>query len=452
MNDDRILEGRVASAYAEMAPAREPARLLDDVLLTTRRARQRPRWLALIKEPPMRISSRVAVGSPAARLASILLATLLLAVLATGAALAGAAFLAGPGVIVVAQDGSGDYTTITEAVAAAEDGDTILVKPGTYVGSVVIDEDLTLRGDGPRDQIVIQNAPDGPVADREVLSEFSNGPLPHFTLLVEDADATIGGLTVSGPRTGGITAIVIGGAPTLDDISIVLDGPPGTWEYWAALYILGDSRAHVLGSALNGYVHIGNGSSPTIEDTDIADRVYIDGSAEAQLLGDSFSSNPRSGYSGVHFVAGSIGSFEGNDLTAGAIEVSEGSDVEVRDNVVGGEGVRVSGEGTTATITGNTIAATFGISVGPGAEATIEGNTITGGMTGLALQSDSVRAESNTITGARIGIRVAGSATPTLTGNSLCDNETNLRVDDGNPTTLDGNEVCADLATAAPGG
>ena len=78
MNDDRFLEREIASAYEETAPSREPDGLLDDVLLTTSHARQRPSWLASIKEPPMRISHSVAVGSPTARVVAIMVATLLM--------------------------------------------------------------------------------------------------------------------------------------------------------------------------------------------------------------------------------------------------------------------------------------------------------------------------------------------------------------------------------------
>ena len=146
MNDDRAYERLFAEGLTErsLPRARPPARLRP-IKSTTGRMRPRPRWLALIKEPPMRISSRVAVGSPTARLAAILAATLLLAVLATGAVVAGGTLLAGPAPIVVAQDGSGSHQTIAEAVAAATDGDTIRVRPGTYPEAVVVDKDIAIR-------------------------------------------------------------------------------------------------------------------------------------------------------------------------------------------------------------------------------------------------------------------------------------------------------------------
>ena len=95
MNDERSLERRIAASYDASASSREPAGLLDDVLLTTGRSRQRPRWLALIKEPPMRLTSGLAVGSPTARVAVLVIATLLLIVLATSAVVAGSTLLAG---------------------------------------------------------------------------------------------------------------------------------------------------------------------------------------------------------------------------------------------------------------------------------------------------------------------------------------------------------------------
>ncbi len=53
MNTDPRLEQRVADALNRAASTREPDGLLDSVLSTVGRTRARPRWLALIKEPPM---------------------------------------------------------------------------------------------------------------------------------------------------------------------------------------------------------------------------------------------------------------------------------------------------------------------------------------------------------------------------------------------------------------
>ena len=71
MNDDARLERLFADALAQAAPTREPpTRLRIRHQTTARRRGPRPRWLALIKEPPMHLDTAVAVGSPMARLSS----------------------------------------------------------------------------------------------------------------------------------------------------------------------------------------------------------------------------------------------------------------------------------------------------------------------------------------------------------------------------------------------
>ena len=55
--------------------------------------------------------------------------------------------LVGPEPIIVAADGTGDVTTIAAGVAQARDGDTVLVRPGTYREQVVIDKAIELRGE-----------------------------------------------------------------------------------------------------------------------------------------------------------------------------------------------------------------------------------------------------------------------------------------------------------------
>ncbi len=57
--------------------------------------------------------------------------------------------------IIVAQDGSGNYLKVMDAVNVAEGGDIIFVKPGIYKEKVVIDkEDIVLVGAGPGKTII----------------------------------------------------------------------------------------------------------------------------------------------------------------------------------------------------------------------------------------------------------------------------------------------------------
>jgi DNA-binding beta-propeller fold protein YncE len=92
MNDDvrpsdlRSLERRIATWMATEALDRDATAELDQILTATSLKRPEPRWLALLKEPPMRLSSPgAAVGLPARRL---VLTFIVLALLAVGAAAA----------------------------------------------------------------------------------------------------------------------------------------------------------------------------------------------------------------------------------------------------------------------------------------------------------------------------------------------------------------------------
>ena len=61
--------------------------------------------------------------------------------------------------IVVAQDGSGDHLTIGAAVSAAQSGDVIRIRGGTY--TELVDPAglaLTMQADDPQDQVVIEGA------------------------------------------------------------------------------------------------------------------------------------------------------------------------------------------------------------------------------------------------------------------------------------------------------
>lgn len=50
--------------------------------------------------------------------------------------------------IVVDDDGAGEYTTIQDAIAASENGDTVWVCNGLYEENVVVDKSITLTGNG----------------------------------------------------------------------------------------------------------------------------------------------------------------------------------------------------------------------------------------------------------------------------------------------------------------
>ena len=80
--NERTLELLVTAWMAdEGAPSRAPAAVLEDVFARTSRTRPESRWLAILKEPPMRTQTRTAVGIPSRGLVLAALLAALLAVL-----------------------------------------------------------------------------------------------------------------------------------------------------------------------------------------------------------------------------------------------------------------------------------------------------------------------------------------------------------------------------------
>jgi Tol biopolymer transport system component len=122
MNHDHSLEREVTEAFFEAAPSREPDRLFDSIMRSTGRMRPRPRWLALLEEPPMRYRSQLSAGSPTLRLTTLLAATLILLVALAGAAIAGASLLRSPDVHTQVRNGLIAYDSDGAIVVAEPDG------------------------------------------------------------------------------------------------------------------------------------------------------------------------------------------------------------------------------------------------------------------------------------------------------------------------------------------
>ena len=96
MSTNLSFERQLATWMAGEAAVGVPAGAIDDALSTTSRLQPRPRWLALLRESPMSIDARVAVGSPPRRLALAAAVTLLLL---AGAFVAGSYLLRTPGAL-----------------------------------------------------------------------------------------------------------------------------------------------------------------------------------------------------------------------------------------------------------------------------------------------------------------------------------------------------------------
>ena len=132
MNEELDFARTVADHIASEGVPPPSDAFYDELISRAGRSGQRPEWLALLKEPPMRHESTLAVGSPTFRIAAILVATILLLAALAGAGIAGSRLLAADGTIVVDPSGNGTTTTIQDALAMADDGDEIVVRPGVY--------------------------------------------------------------------------------------------------------------------------------------------------------------------------------------------------------------------------------------------------------------------------------------------------------------------------------
>jgi dipeptidyl aminopeptidase/acylaminoacyl peptidase len=133
MTDDLRLERTATEMLEAAAPSRAPAGLLADTLASVGRTRQRARWLAYLKEPPMRTPNGVGVGSPTFRLVSIALLTLALALGLTAAAVGAASLLLEtaevPPPFGLAKNG---------LVAYAQDGDIYTVDPASGARRAIV--------------------------------------------------------------------------------------------------------------------------------------------------------------------------------------------------------------------------------------------------------------------------------------------------------------------------
>jgi parallel beta-helix repeat protein len=442
---------------SEDAPRVAPERLVPETLRALRDVRRRPRWLVYLKEPPMRVSSVVAAGSPAARLAALAAATILLIALASGAVVAGASLLAGEGPLIVDRADPDAYQTISEAVAAAEDGDTVLIRPGVYPESIAIRSDITVQGDGARADVVIEFAADGP-GHLEAGESFAYG------ILLEDSDARVSNLTIRGPLDDGtdppVSAVyIVGGAPVVEDIDIVLAGDHwiysgGRYYRRSAVRVTGGSTATIRGSSWDGYVRIfGEPNAPTFEGNTITGQhiAVAEGGQEPIIRGNTLLEGGAVRWDAT----GSGGLMEDNDVT-GWIGVDEYNDPVLRGNRIRGGDPDTSGRyrgaaigiasGATPLVDGNEIEdSTIGIAViGLGAEPEIRGNTILGTSdTAILVESGSAPAiEDNAFEDNAVGITVSSASTPTLSGNTFCGNGQDLIVPDGSELTLDGTTVC----------
>jgi parallel beta-helix repeat protein len=378
------------------------------------------------------------------------------ATLLAAGAIGGAALLAGisrqdagPRTIVVAQDGQGDATTIAEGVALAVDGDMVLIRPGVYPESVVVDKAITLAGDGPRGEVIVEGT-----AGLDDVTEVA-GP---YSFVLRDSDATIAGLTVRG-MAGGM--VVLGGSPTLEDLAFEGTGVPYDSPASCAdergcgisLLITFASTATVRNNlfAGGGEFQVNVNAEPLIEGNELRDGPHLylaDAGDEAVVRNNTISGtfdraigifSPTTmliedneiiaaGGDGItigwSYSAGVDPVIRGNSITNSglAINVQNQASPRLEANVLVDNVNGISATNTTAAMIDNTIrGGGYGIALFSGSTPTIEGNDIQRTQTGLMMQPPLVPFTGNRFCENGQDLLVGGQAEPLPEGNVTCD-------------------------------
>jgi len=383
---------------------------------------------------------------------------------------------------IVGSDG-GDFATIGAAVAAAEEGDVVLVQPGIYEEALIIDKAITLKGDvvPPREVVLTmpEDAPD-PVVPLAPTDARANAPgLPeHVPVGIQliDTDALVQDVVVIG-RGDGIAILVHGGAPTLERVKLKHTNSPFMQTRLAGgLFVEGESAAMVYEAEIWYRVRVSGSSAPVIRDSVLsaAGIAIQDGAAPV------FIDNIVSGDCGCRDAAvlgGAYPTFRGNSFSYVGLDIigaeGDGTGALLEDNRFSGhEEHAITVDGTaTVTALGNRFYGNQQALRVTSAGAEIRDNEFVGNWHTVQLTDTDATFADNTIRGGDYGISVTSSGSPVITGNlienarvsgvfagngtspsivanEICGSSNNLLVAADAAPSIGENEVCPDLAVA----
>jgi parallel beta-helix repeat protein len=318
------------------------------------------------------------------------------------------------GGIKVASDGSGDYTNIVDAVAAAKSGDRIEMMPGTYEGGVVIDKSITIEGIGSFEQIIWK------AKGVDVIQwKAAEGMIKNITLLQE------GGCEKT------CNAIYFSGG------SAVIENNALTSKGGATLYVQGVNSSptiiknNIFGSKEAG-IYLEQESGGTIELNQIYENEFAGievKSGSHPAIKNNHIRNGKQG--GIFFNTDAKGTAENNDIYENGlagIEVKGNADPLVRNNKVYNQkesGIFVNEKGR-GTFEGNDIYGNglSNFNVTAASNPLIRNNKIHEGKEGGVLIEKAAKAtfENNEIYGnAFAGIEIKGGSSPTIRNNVIRD-------------------------------
>jgi parallel beta-helix repeat protein len=298
--------------------------------------------------------------------------------------------------------GPGGYATIGEAVAVAQDGDTVLVRPGTYPESVTITRAVRLVGEGDREAIII---------------ESEAAP----SLVLEASAARVSNLTVRGGalygEDVGVAARIIGGSPDLD--GLVVD----------CLIVVGASASPTIHGCRSCGISFRDGATGTASDNEIKAGLHVEGEGTAPLIRANRISDDPLFLGSILIAGGATGTIEDNDIDI--IDEESGQAL--------GAGIVVEGEGTAPLIRANRIHDSR--SHGPTRDGRVDVLHIRDGATGTIEGNDISAISGGLVLGALILVEGRGTA-PLIRGNRVhAGRSDGIVIRDGATSTIDDNEV-----------
>jgi F-box protein 11 len=256
--------------------------------------------------------------------------------------------------IVVDANGKGHFSNIADAIRVAGPDDILLIRPGVYAESLTIHTSLTVMGDGPLEQIVIESGSGAPIAFRAPFGRIVNltirrkaGEATDHAVEIRTGRLELEGCDISSESLSGI-GVYGDSDPTLrrnrihdsSQAGILASGQSrGTIEDndisnsgYGGLVISGNANPSVRKNRIHGAkssgVRVYENGRGLIEDNDIFDNgaagisVKENGNPTVRL-----NRIHRNNYEGIWIYEGGRGTFEANDLrhnTRGAWDVAPG--------------------------------------------------------------------------------------------------------------------------------